>query len=169
MKNKNAAYLAQGAMIAALYVVLTLFINAFNLASGAIQVRISEALTILPVFTSTAVPGLFIGCILANILGGNHILDVVFGSLATLLGAIGTRKLRNAHPLLAPVPPIVANTIVVPFVLKYAYGLPASVPFMMLTVCIGEALSCGVLGMLLYYALHKRKEKVLREPQEENS
>ena len=166
MKNKNVAFLAQGAMIAAVYVVLTLFINAFNLASGAIQVRISEALTILPVFTPAAVPGLFIGCIFANILGGNHILDVVFGSLATLAGAIFTRKLRNSHPLLAPVPPIVANTLVVPFVLKYAYGLPGSIPFFMLTVCIGEILSCGVLGMILYYALKKNEKIIFHRDQE---
>ena len=167
MKNENVAYLAQGAVIAALYVVLTLFINAFNLASGAIQVRISEALTILPAFTGSAVPGLFIGCVLANLLGGNHILDVVFGSLATLAGAIGTRKLRKAHPLLAPLPPIVANTLVVPFVLKYAYGMPLSIPYMMLTVCIGEVLSCGVLGMLLYYVLRKRKDVIFKTQDEE--
>ena len=169
MKNKNAAYIAEGAMIAAAYVVLTLFINAFDLASGAVQVRISEALTILPAFTPSAVPGLFIGCILANLMGGNHILDVVFGSLATLLGALGTRKLRNAHPLLAPVPPIIANTLIVPFVLRYAYGIPGPIPLMMLTVGIGEVLSCGVLGMLLYFALYKRREAVFRSHQQENA
>ena len=169
MKNRNAAYIAEGAMIAAAYVVLTLFINAFDLASGAVQVRISEALTILPAFTPSAVPGLFIGCILANLMGGNHILDVVFGSLATLLGALGTRKLRNAHPLLAPVPPIIANTLIVPFVLRYAYGIPGPIPLMMLTVGIGEALSCGVLGMLLYFALYKRREAVFRSQQQENA
>ena len=169
MKNRNAAYIAEGAMIAAAYVVLTLFINAFDLASGAVQVRISEALTILPAFTPSAVPGLFIGCILANLMGGNHILDVVFGSLATLLGALGTRKLRNAHPLLAPVPPIIANTLIVPFVLRYAYGIPGPIPLMMLTVGIGEVLSCGVLGMLLYFALYKRREAVFRSQQQENA
>ena len=169
MKNRNAAYIAEGAMIAAAYVVLTLFINAFDLASGAVQVRISEALTVLPAFTPSAVPGLFIGCILANLMGGNHILDVVFGSLATLLGALGTRKLRNAHPLLAPVPPIIANTLIVPFVLRYAYGIPGPIPLMMLTVGIGEVLSCGVLGMLLYFALYKRREAVFRSHQQENA
>lgn len=169
MKNRNAAYIAEGAMIAAAYVVLTLFINAFDLASSAVQVRISEALTILPAFTPSAVPGLFIGCILANLMGGNHILDVVFGSLATLLGALGTRKLRNAHPLLAPVPPIIANTLIVPFVLRYAYGIPGPIPLMMLTVGIGEVLSCGVLGMLLYFALYKRREAVFRSHQQENA
>lgn len=169
MKNRNAAFIAEGAMIAAAYVVLTLFINAFDLASGAVQVRISEALTILPAFTPSAVPGLFIGCILANLMGGNHILDVVFGSLATLLGALGTRKLRNAHPLLAPVPPIIANTLIVPFVLRYAYGIPGPIPLMMLTVGIGEVLSCGVLGMLLYFALYKRREAVFRSHQQENA
>ncbi len=76
-------------MIAAIYIVMTMFINTFNLASGTIQVRISEALTVLPFFTPAAVPGLFIGCLLSNLLTGAMLPDVIFGSLATLLGALG--------------------------------------------------------------------------------
>ena len=90
MRNKKVLLIVQAALIAAIYVVLTYFISAFNLASGAIQVRISEALTILPVFTPAAIPGLFIGCLLSNLLTGCMPLDVVFGSLATQIGACGT-------------------------------------------------------------------------------
>lgn len=111
MKNKKAYFITQAAVIAALYVVLTLFINAFDLASGAIQVRISEALTILPYFTPAAVPGLFIGCLLSNFMTGAAIWDIIFGSLATLIGAIGTYLLRK-WKWCAPLPPILSNTII---------------------------------------------------------
>lgn len=161
MKNKTTRYLTQGAIIAALYVALTFIFAPISFKE--IQVRIAESLTILPVFTSAAIPGLFIGCIIGNIAGGAILPDVIFGSLATLIGAIFTRLLRNKHPILAPVPPIVANTLVVPFVLKYAYGVPLSIPFLMLTICVGEVLSCGVLGMILYYALDKRRNAIFRD------
>lgn len=142
-------------MIAALYVVLTILANALGLANYAIQVRFSEALTILPYFTPAAVPGLFIGCLISNILTGCAIPDIIFGSLATLVGAIFTYKLRR-HKWLAPIPPIVANMIVVPLVLLYAYGI-RPLWFSFLTVTIGEVISCGVLGMLLLFALEKYK------------
>lgn len=158
MKNKNVLFLTQAAMIAAIYVVLTYVFAAFSF--GEIQVRLSEALTILPVFTPAAIPGLFIGCLLGNMLGGALVPDIIFGSLATLVGAFFTWRLRNAHPFLAPVPPIVANTLVVPFVLKYAYAIDLPIPLMMLTVGVGEILSCGVLGLLLYYALRSQKETI---------
>ena len=122
MRNKKVLRITQAAMIAAIYVVLTVFISAFNLASGAIQVRISEALTILPVFTPAAIPGLFLGCLISNLVTGCMPLDVVFGSLATLIGACGTYALRKQNKFLAPVSPIVANTIVVPLVLFYGRG-----------------------------------------------
>ena len=155
MRNKKVLRITQAAMIAAIYVVLTVFISAFNLASGAIQVRISEALTILPVFTPAAIPGLFVGCLISNFLGGAILLDVIFGSIATLIGAVFTWKLRNSSKWLAPLPPIVANAIIVPFTLYYGYGVNLPIPFMMLTVGIGEVISCGVLGMILYGALNK--------------
>ena len=101
---KKINFLTQAAMIAALYVVLTLAINAFGLASGAIQVRVSEALTILPYFTPAAIPGLFIGCLLSNTITGCALFDIIFGSIATLLGAVGTYLLRR-HKWLAPVSP----------------------------------------------------------------
>ena len=153
--------MAQAALIAALYVVLTMVFAPFSFRE--MQVRVSEALTILPACTPAAVPGLFIGCLLANLLGGAAVPDVIFGSLATLIGAFFTWKLRNKHPFLAPVPPILSNMLIIPFVLRYAYGVPMAIPFMMLTVGFGEVLSCGVLGMLLYYALKKSQKQLFKQ------
>ena len=161
MNNKKAYFITQAAVIAALYVVLTLFINAFDLASGAIQVRISEALTILHYFTPAAVPGLFIGCLLSNFMTGAAIWDIIFGSLATLIGAIGTYLLRK-WKWCAPLPPILSNTIIIPFVLTYAYGIPGGIPFFMLTVGAGEVLSCGVLGMILLFALQRYRNIIFK-------
>ena len=160
-KHNKSAFLTQSGVIAALYVVLTLVAKVMGLDSGQIQLRLSEALCILPVFLPAAVPGLTVGCLLANILCGNIFWDVLFGTLATLIGAVGTRLLRK-RPLLALLPPIAANTVIVPFVLAYAYGLPGGVPLFMLTVGIGEVLSCGVLGRVLWKALDKRKEALFK-------
>ena len=162
MRNKKVLRITQAAMIAAIYVVLTVFVSAFNLASGAIQVRISEALTILPVFTPAAIPGLFVGCLISNLVTGCMPLDVVFGSLATLIGACGTYALRK-HKWLAPLPPIVANTIVVPFVLRYVYLAEGTIPFFMLTVGIGEVISCYLLGSILHRVLDRYKEHIFKE------
>ena len=158
MKDNKVRFMAQAAMIAAVYVARTVVFAPISFSE--IQVRVAEALTILPVFTPAAIPGLFIGCLIGNIAGGAVVPDIIFGTLATLIGAFGTWKLRRAHPFLAPVPPILANTVIVPFVLKYAYEVPLPVPFMMLTVGAGEILSCCVLGMLLYYALRSRREQI---------
>ena len=160
MRNKNINFLTQAAMIAAIYVVLTYVFAPFSF--GEVQVRIAEALTILPVFTPAAIPGLFVGCLIGNILGGAILPDIIFGSLATLIGAFFTYQLRDKNRFLAPLPPIAANTIVVPFVLRYGYGVALPIPFMMLTVGVGEVLSCGVLGMVLYFALRKYKNIVFR-------
>ena len=156
MKNNQSGkvlFIAQAAMIAAIYVVLTLIGASFSY--GEVQVRISEALTILPAFTPAAIPGVFLGCLISNILGGCILPDIIFGSLATLVGAVFTWMLRNKSKYLAPLPPIIANVIVVPFVLKYGYMVPLPIPFMMLTVGIGEVISCGVLGLILYTALNR--------------
>ena len=162
MKTNKVLFMTQAAMIAAIYVVLTVFISAFNLASGAIQVRISEALTILPVFIPAAIPGLFLGCLISNLVTGCMPLDVVFGSLATLIGACGTYALRK-HKWLAPLPPIVANTIIVPFVLRYVYLAEGTIPFFMLTVGIGEVISCYLLGSILHRVLDRYKEHIFKE------
>ena len=103
-KGMSVKFITQAAVIAAIYVVLVVIFN--YISFGPVQFRIAEALTILPYFTPAAIPGLFVGCIIANILGGAIVWDVVFGSIATLIGAIGTYLLRK-HKWLAPVPPIV--------------------------------------------------------------
>ena len=122
--------------------------------------RFSEALTSLPYFTPAAIPGLFIGCIISNILAGAVIWDVVFGSLATLIGAVGTYLLRKKTKWISPLPPILANTVIVPFVLTYAYGVPDGLAFLMLTVGIGEIISCSVLGILLIKCLEKHRNHI---------
>lgn len=154
MKNSKVKNITHSAIIAALYVVLTLAAQLLGLASGTIQVRFSEALTILPVFTSAAIPGLAIGCLISNIISGGVIWDIIFGTFATLIGAVGTYMLRK-HKWAAPIPPIIANTVIVPFVLIYAYGATEALPFLMLTVGIGEIISAGVLGTVLLKAFDK--------------
>ena len=157
MKHKNRTrMLTRSAAIAALYVLLTMISAAMGLDSKAVQLRLGEALTILPAFTPAAIPGLFIGCLLSNLLAGGVVWDVIFGSLATLLGAVGTRLLRK-NRWLACLPPILSNVIIVPLVLTYAYGIPGGIPWFMLTVGMGEVLTCGVLGQLLWSALDKHK------------
>lgn len=161
MRNKKVLFLVQAAMIAAIYVVLTFLFAPFSF--GEIQVRISEALTILPIFTPAAVPGLFAGCLIGNFAGGALLPDVIFGSLATFLGALFTWLLRERSVLLASVPPIAANVLIVPFVLRYAYGILLPIPFMMLTVGIGEVISCGVLGLLLARIIEKYRKHIFIE------
>lgn len=153
MKNKNVVFLTQAAMIAALYVVLTFVVTPSITANYAVQVRFSEALTILPYFTPAAIPGLFIGCLISNILTGCALLDIIFGSIATLIGALVTYRLRK-FKWLAPIPPMAANALIVPFVLKFAYGIEP-IWFSFLTVTAGEIISCGILGMILLLTLEK--------------
>ena len=159
MKNHSAKFVAYSAMIAAAYVVLTLVFA--PISYGEIQVRISEALCVLPYFTPAAVPGLFVGCLLANILGGGILPDIIFGSLATLIGAFGTYKLRK-QKWLAPVSPIISNTIIVPLVLRYGYGVNLPLPFLVLSIFGGEFLSCGVLGMALLFVLSHYKSSIFQ-------
>lgn len=160
MKEKKTLFMTQAAMIAAVYVVLTVVFA--PIAFGQVQIRIAEALTILPLFTPAAIPGLFIGCLIGNVVGGAVLPDIIFGSLATLIGAIFTYLLRNQSKYLAPLPPIIANIIVVPLVLRYAYGVLLPIPFMMLTVGIGEVVSCGVLGIIVYTALQRYQYKIFK-------
>ena len=120
--NTKAKSLVYGAIIAAMYVVLTLISSAFGLASGVIQVRISEALTILPFFTPYAIGGLFVGCFVSNLITGCALWDIIFGSIATLLGAVATYlvgkiKHKNAY-MLAPIGPIISNTIIVRIIVR---------------------------------------------------
>ena len=161
MKTTRVRFMTQAAMIAAIYVVLTVFISAFNLASGAIQIRISEALTILPAFSPAAIPGLFLGCMISNLITGAMLPDIIFGSLATLLGALGTYFLRK-YKWAIPLPPILANVLIIPWILSYVYGFPGSIFYFMLTVGIGEVISCGVLGLLLYNVLCRYRNIIFK-------
>ncbi len=161
MRNKKLLFMVQAAMIAAIYVVLTVLFAPFSF--GHIQVRLAEALTVLPYFTPAAIPGLAIGCLIGNTIGGAILPDIVFGSLATLVGAVTTYLLRKQSKFLAPVGPIVANTITVPFVLYYAYGINLPILLQMLTVGIGEVLSCGVLGMIVFKSLEKYQHRIFKK------
>ena len=142
----------------------------FGIASGNIQVRFSEALTVLPFLTPAAVPGLFIGCLIANLVTGAMLPDIIFGSLATLIGAIGTwmlgkaalgkdEKQKKLFTWLSPLPPILANAVIIPPVLKYAYGI-LPMWFSVITVTAGEIISCGIFGLILLAALKKYKNQL---------
>ena len=159
--GRRVAHLARAGIIAALYVVLTFISALFGLSGlGAIQLRISEALCILPVFSAAAVPGVTLGCLLANLFTGAALPDIIFGTLATLLGAVGTRLLRKKVPL-AMLPPVLANTLIIPFVIRYAYvDVAESLPFLFLTVGVGELLSVALFGTLLYFALRPIRHRI---------
>lgn len=159
-KSKNLTlYLTRGALIAALYVVMTQLATLVGLSSGAVQFRISEALCILPLFFPEAIPGLFVGCLISNLLvPGAHVLDIIFGSVATLIGALGAYALRGLpekFKWVATLPTILANMIIVPFVLIFAYGSEDSYLFMLLTVGLGETVCAGLGGSAFYYVLKK--------------
>lgn len=148
-------FLTKSAIIAALYIAL---IYLFEWSSFLpIQVRVAEALCILPAFTFAAVPGLFIGCLLSNILGGLGMLDIVFGSLATLLAAYMAYKIPNKK--LKPLPAVLVNAVVVPIILYFTVNAP--ILLTALEVFIGQAIACYGLGLPLMYALNKNGFKYL--------
>ena len=154
--NDNVVRITRTAIIAAIYVILTFLSNALGLASGLIQVRISEALAVMCVFTPAGIYGITIGCLIANILTGCLLPDVILGTFATLIGAIGTRIVGRRFKYLAPLPTVLANTLIVPFLLYYVYGFkPLWLCFV--TVFAGEAISCYAFGMPLYAAINKNK------------
>lgn len=168
--NKKVLYLAQGAVVAALYASLTVAMWQFS--SLQIQVRLSEALCVLPLFTPAAVPGLYVGCVIANLLAGN-VWDALFGALATLLAALCTYRIGKyfkggARLLLAPLPAVVFNAVIVPLVLYFGYGFSTfetqSAVFegfwpvygmTALSVLAGQAIACYGAGIPLYLALKK--------------
>ena len=178
LKQKSVLFISQAAVIAALYVVLSMLSEAVGLCSGVIQCRISEALTILPAFFAPAIPGLYVGCLLTNLISSGTIWDIIFGPVATLIGALGTwligRAVRTralskasskssakAIPVLRIViltimfalPPIIANGVIIPPVLKFGLGLDDAFWFIVVTVTAGEIIACGVFGGLLLSAL----------------
>lgn len=141
--------LVRASMIAVIYLVLTLLFIPWSY--GLVQIRLAEALTILPFIFPESILGLFVGCFVANIYGGLGFLDIVFGSLATLVAAFLTRQMP--HPFLAPLPPVVVNAFVIAFVLKYALGYPFLISA--LYVAGGQFLACYCLGLPLLYLLKK--------------
>ena len=173
MSNSKVRFIAVAAVTAALYAVLTMAL--WEISSAGIQFRLSEALCVLPAFTPAAIPGVTIGCAIANVIGGTWI-DVVFGSLATLLAAIAsyligrafkvgsTEKVRLGAKLLVPLPPVIFNALIIPFVLYYGYGLTAALGVTgryavlgvhALTVGAGEAAVCYVIGIPLMIAVNR--------------
>lgn len=159
--NKRTLYVCQAAVIAAAYVVLTLVARVFGLDSLFIQLRLSEALCILPVFCSAAIPGLTVGCLLANLLARAVWLDMLVGPIATLIGALGTYALRK-HFALSLLPPILSNTLIIPFVLCYGYEMTEAIPVLMLGVGAGEVLSVGVLGTVFYLSVKKHAARIFK-------
>ena len=157
-RNKRILFICRAAVVAALYVVLTYLARLLGLDSGVIQVRFSEMLCVLPIFMPASIPGLTVGCVLSNLLVGNHWLDIIFGSLATLIGALGTYSLRKIK-WLAPLPAVISNALIIPFVLSYVYGVEETIPFLMLTVGVGELISVYGLGSILMLSASKFLEK----------
>ena len=158
--SKRIRFLTTGAIVAALYVLLTLLSFAFGLDKGAIQLRLSEALAVLPAFTPAAIPGLFVGCMLSSFLTGGHPLDAVFGSIVTLIAAVLCYIIRSAlrkkvGAFLLPLPNILLNAFLIPILLIRLYGVEDAYFFLVLTVGIGELLASGVLGVPLCFALQK--------------
>ena len=147
--NRNKS-LARGAMIAAIYAAITLVLA--PISYGEVQIRLSEALTLLPVLLPEAVPALAVGCLLANVLGGCTILDIVLGTLATLLSAICTRRLRH-HILPASAMPVLFNGVIVGAVVHLAYAPAIPLVLCMVFVAAGEAVSCMLLGPMLLRVL----------------
>jgi len=163
--KKSTSYLTRAAIIAAIYTLLTVIFQPISF--GAVQFRVSEALTLLPVLFPEAIPGLFVGCIMANLFGGGIWYDVALGSVATLLAALCARKFRS-RPLLSAAMPVVFNGIIVGPLVYFAYIRPAGAPVNWVTlytsigtVALGEAVVCYVLGLLLLKCLRRLPEKYL--------
>ena len=169
MKRNYTLFLTRAAMIAALYVALSMLSQAVGLCSGVIQCRISEALTILPAFLAESIPGLYIGCLLTNIITGCAAWDIAFGPIATLLGAVGTYLIGRAvrkntsgpvtygriiiWTIMFALPPILSNAVIIPPILRYAYGAPDAYWFLVCTVGAGEIIACGIFGGILLASL----------------
>lgn len=153
MKKNTIRYIVEASVIAAMYAALTVLIPG---GSGQIQIRVAEALSVLAFFTPAAIPGLFIGCLTANIFVGFGIYDIVFGSLASLISAYLTHKMPSK--LLAPLPPVIVNAIIVPIVLKITINAPLLITAGF--VALGEVVACYGLGYPLSLALEKNRSRL---------
>jgi len=156
---KNTRFIVESAVIAALYTALTLAFQPLSYgAEGLIQVRISEALTILPYFTPAAVPGLFIGCVIANLFSPVGVIDVVVGSLATLIAAYLSYRVPNR--LMVPMPPVVVNGLIIGAMLHYVYNVPLLLSI--LAVTAGQLAACYILGFPLLLVLERYRNQIFR-------
>ena len=162
MKNTKVLSICQGAMIGSLYVVLTLVSSVTGLAST--PVRLSEALCILPYFPPAAVPGLFAGCLISNLILGGAIPDIIFGSLATLIGAFGTYLLRNLKTgkWLVSIPPVISNTVIIPPILAYCYGYSDGFVVLATGIALSEIISCTLMGTALLLALLPIRKRLFK-------
>ena len=156
---KKSLKIAEAAIIAALYVVLTWVSSVLGLSTGVVQCRFSEALCILPIFTPAAIPGLTIGCFISNLITSANIFDIVIGSTATFIGVCGAYMLRNCPvKVLATVPTVLSNALLVPVALRLMDIIPSELYlYTAFTVAVGEVISCTLLGMLLFGAIKKSK------------
>lgn len=164
--KKITEKITRAAIIAAFYAGLTLAV--YPISFGAWQIRISEALTVLPFYFPEAIPGLFVGCLLSNLITMN-VFDIIFGSLATLLAAYLSflcSKLGKKGKLLSLVPPVLINAIVVSAVLTFSmtgdrsFGITFLINFA--TVFVGQAISCFGLGFALSFLIEKVKDKIIK-------
>lgn len=151
--------LLKGALIGALYAALTLI--AQPISFGLVQMRVSEAMCVLPYYSTAAVPGLFIGCLVANLVSGAPIWDVIFGSLATLIAAFLTAKMRKwgAPKYLVPLPAVAVNAVIVGLLLYHVYAVPVSLALCMLSVAAGQVIACYGFGTVLMIIIEKFKIK----------
>ena len=161
MKNLfSTRRMVRGAMIAALYTAISLALAPISMGYGGIELRVAEALTLLPVLFPEAIPALTVGCLLTNVFAGGTPWDIAFGTLATLLAALCTRKLRNRPLWVAALPPVLFNAVIVGAVLRYTVGLGISLLAWMLIIGAGQAVACCVLGIPLTLAARKLPESL---------
>ena len=157
-QRNKLRFLMQASLIAAIYTALCLLLQPISFGFGGVQLRVAEALTLLPVLMPAAVPGLTVGCLLSNIMGGATMLDVVFGTLTTFAAAVVTRRLRD-KPLLAAAPPVLFNAVVVGALLRYAYGVPMHLLLCMASVGLGQLVACYALGLPMLKGLNRLPQK----------
>ncbi len=156
MQNPVTRRTVRGAVIAALYAALTILLA--PISYGAVQIRLSEAMTLLPILMPEAVAGVTLGCLLANLLGGSMLPDIVFGTLATFLAALATRRLRD-RLIPAAMMPVLSNGLIVGAVVHYCYAPEMALPLCMLSVAAGEAVACLIFGPLLLRVIRRVPEK----------
>lgn len=153
MFNISKKGLALNAIYMSLYILLTILLQPFSY--GPVQVRVSESLCILPLFDKLSIISISLGCMIANFYNGN-IIDVIFGTLATLIGLIFTYKLRKKNFFVATSPTLISNAVIIPFVLKYGYGIHEVVVYTeFFIILLGEAISVYLLGYLIKPLIEK--------------